>query len=97
MEEIKENPEGDFDEDAIEDVLNGLVNEHSQDPQNFYGSFYGDGEYSRFLIRNGLIDLDELIDGVVETDGVGHSLNSYDGTDYDVSFMYTDYKVLRHE
>ena len=97
IEEIKENPEGDFDEDAIEDVLNGLVNEHSQDPQNFYGSFYGDGEYSRFLIRNGLIDLDELIDGVVETDGVGHSLNSYDGTDYDVSFMYTDYKVLRHE
>ena len=74
-----------------------MVNEHSQDPQNFYGSFYGDGEYSRFLIRNGLIDLDELIDGVVETDGVGHSLNSYDGTDYDVSFMYTDYKVLRHE
>lgn len=97
IEEIKENPEGDFDEDAIEDVLNGLVSEHSQDPQNFYGSFYGDGEYSKFLTRNGLIDLDELIDGVVETDGIGHSLNSYDGTDYDVSFMDTDYKVLRHE
>lgn len=97
IEEIKENPEGDFDEDAIEDVLNGLVSEHSQDPQNFYGSFYGDGEYSKFLTRNGLIDLDELIDGVVETDGIGHSLNSYDGTDYDVSFMDTDYKVLRYE
>lgn len=97
IEEIKENPEGDFDEDAIEDVLNGLVSEHSQDPQNFYGSFYGDGEYSKFLTRNGLIDLDELIDGVIETDGIGHSLNSYDGTDYDVSFMDTDYKVLRYE
>lgn len=97
IEEIKENPEGDFDEDAIEDVLNGLVSEHSQDPQNFYGSFYGDGEYSKFLTRNGLIDLDELIDGVIETDGIGHSLNLYDGTDYDVSFMDTDYKVLRHE
>lgn len=97
IEEIKENPEGDFDEDAIEDVLNGLVSEHSQDPQNFYGSFYGDGEYSKFLTRNGLIDLDELIDGVIETDGIGHSLNLYDGTDYDVSFMDTDYKVLRYE
>lgn len=97
IEEIKENPEGDFDEDAIEDVLKDLVDEHSQDPQNFYGSFYGDGEYSKFLTRNGLIDLDELIDGVIETDGIGHSLNLYDGTDYDVSFMDTDYKVLRHE
>ena len=97
IEEIKENPEGDFDEDAIEDVLDRLVGEHSQDPQNFYGTFYGDGDYSKFLIRNGLIDLDELIEGVVDTDGVGHSLNSYDGTDYDVSFMDTDYKVLRYE
>jgi hypothetical protein len=41
--------------------------------------------------------LEGLIEGVVETDGVGHSLNSYDGTDYDVSFMDTDYKVLRYE
>lgn len=97
IEEIKENPEGDFDEDAIEDVLDRLVSEYSQDPQNFYGTFYGDGDYSKFLIRNGLIDLDELIEGVVDTDGVGHSLNSYDGTDYDVSFMDTDYKVLRYE
>lgn len=97
IEEIKENPEGDFDEDAIEDVLDRLVGEYSQDPQNFYGTFYGDRDYSKFLTRNGLIDLDELIEGVVDTDGVGHSLNSYDGTDYDVSFMDTDYKVLRYE
>jgi hypothetical protein len=58
---------------------------------------FGDNDYTRFLTRNNLIDLEGLIEGVVETDGVGHSLNSYDGTDYDVSFMDTDYKVLRYE
>jgi hypothetical protein len=95
--EIQENPEGDFDEDALESALNELVSQYSNDPKNFYDSMFGDNNYKRFLTRNNLIDLEELIDGVVETDGVGHSLNSYDGTDYDVSFMDTDYKVLRYE
>jgi len=95
--EIQENPEGDFDEDDIEGVLDGLVSEYSNDPKNFYDNMFGDNDYTRFLTRNNLIDLEGLIEGVVETDGVGHSLNSYDGTDYDVSFMDTDYKVLRYE
>jgi hypothetical protein len=95
--EIQENPEGDFDEDDIEGVLDELVSEYSNDPKNFYDNMFGDNDYTRFLTRNNLIDLEGLIEGVVETDGVGHSLNSYDGTDYDVSFMDTDYKVLRYE
>ena len=97
IDEIQENPEGDYDENAMEDAVMGLVSQYNDDPRSFYDDFFSGGEYSNFLIRNRLIDFDELIEGVVDTDGVGHSLNSYDGTDYDVSFMDTDYKVLRYE
>ena len=97
IEEIQENPEGDYDENAIEEAVMGLVGEYNDDPKSFYDNFFSGRDFASFLVRNRLIDFDGLIEGVVDTDGVGHSLNSYDGTDYDVSFMDTDYKVLRYE
>lgn len=97
IEEIKENPEGDFDEDAIQNVISGLVEEHANSPYEFYTQYFGDGNYDEFLKRNGFIDVDELIDGVVDADGIGATLNRYDGTEDEARFMGETYIIFKHD
>lgn len=70
--EIEENPEGDFPEELIEDIVNIKVRDVRYDPEEFLNE-YG-LEWDEF------IDKDEFIKGVVEEDGYGPTLNSYDGT-----------------
>ena len=97
IDEIRENPEGDFDEDALENAVSERVDEHKDDPLHFYEEFYGGGDYTRFLIDNRLVDIDELVEGVINTDGIGQTINTYDGTESEVSFMGETYIVFRYE
>lgn len=97
IEEIKENPEGDFDEDDIKNVVTGLVEDVADSPYRFYVNYFGDNNYNNFLIRNRFIDIDELIEGVVDSDGIGATLNRFDGTEDEVTYMGETYIVFRHE
>jgi len=72
IEEIEEDPDGDFPEDLIDDKIKDLVSDVRYDPESFMDSFG--------LSWSEYVDKDEFIEGVIEADGYGHTLNSYDGT-----------------
>jgi hypothetical protein len=72
MEEIEEDPEGDFPDDLIENKIDELVSDVRRDPEEFMESFG--------LSWSEYVDKDEFIEGVIDADGYGHTLNSYDGS-----------------
>jgi hypothetical protein len=72
IEEIEEDPDGDFPEDLIDDKIKDLVSDVRYDPESFMESFG--------LSWSEYVDKDEFIEGVINDDGYGHTLNSYDGT-----------------
>ena len=72
IEEIEENPDGDFPEELIEDMVNSKLRDVRYDPEDFLND-YG-LEWAQF------IDRDDFIEGVIDSDGYGSVLNSYDGS-----------------
>jgi hypothetical protein len=78
IEEINNNPDGDYDEDAIEKVIDDRVSDYTSDLESFVSDFLGT-DYFEWIVDNDLIDKNGLIEGVVESDGYGVSLSSYDG------------------
>jgi hypothetical protein len=78
IEEINNNPDGDYDEDAIEKAIDNQVYEHSRDLESFVSNFIGT-DYFEWIINNNFINKEEFIQGVVDADGYGTCLNSYDG------------------
>jgi len=85
--EIEENPEGDFPEDLIEDMIADKVRDVRDDPEEFMET-YG-LEWDRFINR------DEFIKGVIEEDGYGQSLNTYDGSADEVKVGDQWFYVMR--
>jgi hypothetical protein len=71
IEEIEENPDGDFPQDLIDEKIEDLVGDVKQDPESFMDDFG--------LSWSDYVDKDEFIEGVIEADGYGHTINSYDG------------------
>jgi hypothetical protein len=78
IEEINDNPDGDYDEDAIEKAIDNQVYEYSRNIESFVSEFMGT-DYFEWIVDNDFIDKNALIEGVVESDGYGVSLSSYDG------------------
>ena len=87
IEEIQEDPQGDFPEELIESKIKDLVNDDLYDPSAFIRD-YG------FDIKQ-FIDEKEFILGVIDTDGYGHTLNRYDGSDDEVKVGDTWFHVMR--
>lgn len=87
IEEIEENPEGDFPQDMIDEKVESLVSEVRRDPEWYMNDFGLEWEY--------YIDKDEFIQGVIDTDGYGHTLNTYDGTDDTVRVNDQLFYVMR--
>jgi len=78
IEEINDNPDGDYDEDAIEKAIDNQVYEHSRNIESFVSEFMGT-DYFEWIVDHNFINKEEFIEGVVESDGYGVSLSSYDG------------------
>ena len=78
IEEINDNPDGDYDEDAIEKVIDDRVSEYTSNIESFVSNFIG-VEYLQWILDHDFIDKDAFIESVVDSDGYGISLNSYDG------------------
>ena len=90
IEEIKEDPQGGYDESVIENEINDRVREWEDDIKGFI-NFYG---YDKNFIMD-FIDTDSIVNTVVSSDGYGSLLNSYDG-DYDTfDINGTTYYVMR--
>jgi hypothetical protein len=69
--EIEENPEGEFPEDLMDEKVDDLVNDVKRDPQYFMNDFGLDWQ--------DYIDKDDFIQGVIDADGYGGCIGSYDG------------------
>ena len=90
IQNIKDDPQGDYDESAIENEINDRVNEWEDDIKGFIGN-YG---YDKNFIMD-FIDTNDITNTVVNSDGYGSLLNSYDG-DYDTyNINGTEYYVMR--
>lgn len=72
IQDMEDSPEGEFPDDLISDKVEDLVAEVKRDPEWFM-SDYG-LEWSEY------VDKDEFIQAVIDADGYGHTINSYDGT-----------------
>ena len=87
IEEIENSPEGEFPDDLIDDKVQELVNDVRRDPEWFMSDFGLDWE--RY------IDKEEFIQAVIDTDGYGHTLNSYDGSADEIYVQDQLFYVMR--
>lgn len=78
IEEINDNPDGDYDEDAIERVIDDRVFEYTSNIESFVSDFIG-AEYFQWILDHDFFYKDAFIESIVDSDGYGISLNSYDG------------------
>jgi hypothetical protein len=90
IQEINDDPQGEYDESSIENEITGRVDEYEDD---IFGFIDHHGSDKDFIME--FIDLDKLTETVVSSDGYGSMLNSYDG-DYDTfNINGTEYYVMR--
>jgi DNA repair exonuclease SbcCD ATPase subunit len=87
IDEIKENPEGDFPEELIEKEIQNKVDDVLYDPGDWIRN-YG-------LDLKNFINQREFINGVIDADGIGHTLNRYDGSDDEISVNGVYFHVMR--
>lgn len=92
IQEINDNPDGDFNEDKIDDVINDMVNYNNRNIESFVMNYIGI-PYSEFIIQ--FINKDDFIEGVIETDGFGSALNTYDGDYYTYYLRDNTYCIAR--
>lgn len=93
IDEIQEDPQGEFSEERIEAAIDNLVDQYDRDPESYFNDWWGEFDV-KILVRNNLIDIDELIDDAVSTDGAAHTLNTYDGTSDEVRFEGDTYEIM---
>ena len=85
--EIEEDPEGDYPEDKIEQAIENRMSDVRYDVTGFMEDFG--------LNWEDYIDKDEFIEGVIDADGYGHTLNSYDGNADEMKVGDKWYYVMR--
>ena len=90
IQEINDDPQGEYDESSIENEITDRVDEWKDDIFGFIEHYGSDKDFIMDFI-----DLDKLTETVVSSDGYGSMLNSYDG-DYDTfNINGTEYYVMR--
>lgn len=90
IEDFKGNPEGDYDEDQIENTIEELVDGEVDD---FAGYMKNMGFEDDSILD--FIDMDELFKHIISYDGYGQILNRYDGRDDEYKVNNTWYHVMR--
>ena len=91
IEDIKENPEGDYNEQDIEDTIESMVDDNKDD---IFRTLKDRGYDNQYLLN--FVDVDAAIDYVIRTDGYGNTLNSYDGTEDYYTINGEEYYVMRY-
>jgi hypothetical protein len=90
IKDIEDDPEGDYDEDYINSVIDDYVSQYDNDINGFITEY---GFDKKFIMD--FVDVDEVVNTVVNSDGYGNLLSPYDG-DYDeFTINGTTYYVMR--
>jgi hypothetical protein len=87
IEDVKDSPEGEFPEELIDEKVEDLVSDATYDVESFLSN-YG-------LEWENFIDKEEFIEAVIEEDGYGHTINSYDGNADEMKVMDQWFYVMR--
>lgn len=90
IDDINEDPQGAYDEDEIEDAIERLI----EDDMDDFPQYLKDRGFEGNAILD-FVDMDGVIETVVSSDGYGHLLNGYDGTDHETKINGTWYHVMR--
>jgi len=95
IESITSNPEGDFSDEKIEGEIESQVDYYGGNAKNFYDNFWGDNDFTKWMVNNRLIDIESLIKDYIESDGYGNVLSSYDGDYYTEEIENVNYYIIR--
>ena len=90
IDDINENPEGDYNEQEIEDTIEGMVDDNKDD---IFSLLKDRGFDNQDLLD--FVDVDAAIDYVIRSDGYGSVLNGYDGTEDSYTINGEEYYVMR--
>ena len=90
IEDINDSPEGDYDEAAIEDEINGRVNDVGSDFLRYLKEMGYDADY---ILE--FVDIDGVITDIINDDGYGSIINNYDGRDDEYKINGKWYHVMR--
>jgi hypothetical protein len=85
--EIEESPEGDFPEELIERAVEDRLSDVRYDPLQFIKDWG--------LNMDNFINRREFIQGVIDADGYGHTLNGYDGNADEIKVQDKWFYVMR--
>lgn len=77
-----------LDENELIDRLVDDMNSRERDSVEWYRINFGDKQLSEMAIQNNAVNMDELIQYVIDSDGRGHILSSYDGNEYDFNNIF---------
>jgi DNA repair exonuclease SbcCD ATPase subunit len=87
IQEIKDDPQGDFPSELIDEKIDEMVEDAVSDPEYFlsnYGLDWAD-----------FIDVEALIEEAIDVDGEAHFINSYDGNSDEVTVQDQTFVVMR--
>jgi hypothetical protein len=91
IEDIEENPEGDYNEDSIEKTIDNIAEDNID---NFINHVKDIGYDTDFILN--YLDIDGITEDVIQSDGYGHLLNGYDGRQDEYKINETWYSVMRN-
>jgi hypothetical protein len=94
IEEINDNPNGDYDQNDIDKIIDDQVYQYTSNIESFVSNFMG-MDYFQWILDHDFINKEELIESVVDSDGYGVSLNSYDGDVNEEVIDGTTYYIVR--
>lgn len=85
------------DEDDLKEKLAQYMTDNSgySYASQWYMDNFGEEDFNEFVKRNNAVDIDELAEYVVRTDGVENSLARYDGRENTYEFDGTTYYIYR--
>ena len=93
--DIESDPQGDYSDEAIENHINEMYRNYEGDPESYFNDFFSEYD-AGVLERHGLIDIRDLIEEAVSTDGPAHFLSNYDGGSDRVFYEGDDYIIMRY-
>jgi hypothetical protein len=93
IQEIEDDPDGDYDSDKLDDVVESKVSDYKYDAKDFHSTFFGD-DFKQWIVDNGFINEDDFAQAVVDSDGYGATLNNYDGSEDSISFEGETYYIF---
>ena len=94
IQEIEDDPDGEYDSDKLESMVSERISEYGYDAKDFYENYLGGGDFTQWCVDNGFINDDEFAQAVVDTDGYGTTLNTYDGSEESIRFNGETYYIF---